>query len=46
MVEELVSAIGISHCFLKFNENENFLEVLIKISDSLAPHPEILIHEI
>lgn len=46
MVKELVSAVGFSHCFLKFNENENLLGVLIKISDSLAPNPEILIHEI
>ena len=36
MVEELVSAGGFSHCFLKFNENENLLGVLIKISESLA----------
>ena len=46
MVKELVSPVGFSHCFLKFNENENLLGVLIKISVSLAPNPEILIHEI
>lgn len=44
MVEELVSAAGFYHCFLRFNEHKNLLGVLITISDSLASHPEILIH--
>lgn len=44
MVEELVSAVGFSHCFLRFREHKTLLGVRIKISDSLAPHPEIPIH--
>lgn len=44
MVEELVSAVGFSHCFLKFREHNTLLGVHIKITDSLAPHPVIPIH--
>lgn len=44
IVEELVSAVEFSHCFSRFSEHKNFLGMLIKFSDSLAPHPWILIH--